>query len=172
MVAIKDPVLDMVTRTLANLDATDRIGAEVAGEFFEVTQLTNSLLSLVVIPHELKIVDHLVQLDGLLSGGGIKRWRDSDVRFRLAAGESKIPAQLRPFLTGLRNAVAHSSLRYGTDEKGDIVTITFQNRHNDPARTLAWEVEFDLVNLRTFLKCLAKEVASARKRQLQADHVT
>jgi hypothetical protein len=167
MVAIKDPVLDVVSRTLANLEATDR-RRDGRAEFFEVTQLTNSLLSLVVVPHELGIIYHLVQLDGQVSSEGITRWRATDIRFRLQAFPGRAPSQLRPFLTGLRNAVAHSSLEYH-EVNGDISAITFQNRSNDRARTLLWQVEFDLPNLRMFLLCLAREVEAARGRQLRAE---
>jgi hypothetical protein len=52
-----DPVADLVNRTLSNLQAIDDLATDTSTvKPFEVTQMLNSLLSLLIVPRELGTV--------------------------------------------------------------------------------------------------------------------
>jgi len=88
---------------------------------------------------------------------GIADW---GVTFELIQGEGSPPAQLRPFLTGMRNSIAHASFEFASDGSS-ISGITFVNRTNDKAARILWKAVFDLDALRGFLDPLTKEIERA-----------
>lgn len=82
-----DPIADLVQRTLSNLKTIDDLVAQGTATYpsFEVTQMVNSLLSLLVVPRELGTVDFVgrasspphIHLDG------IPKWHRGPVEFNL-----------------------------------------------------------------------------------------
>lgn len=157
----ENKVLDIVRRTNENLVATDRWRAgDPSTPFHEVTNLVNSLLGLIVLPKE-EILDDMRQVE--VGPHGIADW---GVAFEVVSVDGSSPRDLRPFLTGLRNAIAHAGMDFPTDGKS-ITGITFANRTNDRARIL-WTAEFDLAGMRCFLAPLTTEVERACRARLRS----
>jgi len=167
-----DPVVDLVKRTRVNLAATEQWRAhDPATEFFEVTQLLNSMLGIVVVPCELGLVEHLERLIGHIDDSGIPRWH---VRFDMRAGDSRTPRELRALVRGLRHAVAHQWVTFYPDDSNQIASVKFEKRHTrsvdgttltrESAR-LCWSIRFELPELHAFLDKLATEVITARRRE-------
>src|SRR4051812_38383811 len=73
-----DPVGALVERTLANLRILDELPSQLAseGQPFEVTQMVNSLLSLLVVPRELGTVEFVGRSgpDPHVFANGIRKW--------------------------------------------------------------------------------------------------
>jgi hypothetical protein len=157
----ENKVLDIVRRTNENLVATDRWRAgDPSTPFHEVTNLVNSLLGLIVVPKE-EILGYMRQVE--VRPHGISDW---GVAFELVQVEGSLPRELRPFLTGLRNAIAHAGLDFPSDGTS-ITGITFANRTNDKARIL-WTAKFNLEGMRCFLAPLTKEVERACRARLRS----
>lgn len=167
-----DPVVDLVKRTRDNLAATEQWPArDPATKFFEVTQLLNSMLGIVVVPCELGLAQHLNPFIGDIRDSGIPRWH---VRFDLRAGERRTPQDLPALIGGLRIAVAHQYVTFFPDNREEIASLKFEKRTTtgrdrttlprENARLL-WSIRFELPDLHAFLDKLATEVIAARRRQ-------
>src|ERR1700745_4240319 len=101
-----DPVADLVERTLSNLQTIDEVALELTRSVkpFEVTQMVNSLLSLLVIPRELRTVECIGKSDvpPHIHADGIRTWRRGPVSFELHDVSGTRPQHLRKLLVGLR----------------------------------------------------------------------
>lgn len=164
----KDPVIALVDRTLANLAALES-ASEAADEptLFEVTQLVNSLLSLLVIPKELKTTDFIEQGKGAhVRLTGIPDWQRGSIKFELRALNAKPPQRLDKLLVGLRNSVAHATFEFLPDAKGEIIALDFTAC--GPSGNEFWAVTFPVEELRRFLFALGAELRDARVRQAGA----
>lgn len=163
-----DPVIDLVDRTLTNLQLIDEMSIQRSPgrRPFEVTQLVNSLLSLLVVPRELGTVDFV----GKASVGphvypdGIRAWHQGPVRFDLTGFDMQPPVNLRKLLGGLRNSVAHANFQYVSDARDVITAIEFMSTSN--TKVPLWSATFEIAELRMFLVNLSHELKSARQRQL------
>ncbi len=161
---LNDPIADLVQRTLANLHTIDDLVAEGTATYkpFEVTQIVNSLLSLLVVPRELGTVEFVgrasvaphIHLDG------IRKWHRSPVEFELRALGGKAPQHLKKLLGGLRNSVAHANFKFIADAQGTVSALKFT--HCARGGTPLWSVEFRVTELRNFLLNLGDELVAAR----------
>lgn len=142
-----DLVRDFVGRTRRNLELTDALPRQGDTPFFEVTQLINSLLGLIVLPRQL-MLDALpnTPLDRLDA-----TW--PRVHFVDGAESGRPPADLRQLVKGLRNAVGHLNIDYN----GNGTSITGV-RLKSAARPPAWAIDFELDQLRRFVERLASEI--------------
>jgi hypothetical protein len=157
----ENKVLDIVRRTNANLVATDGWRArDPSTPFHDVTNLVNSLLGLIVVPKE-EILNCIRQVD--VRTDGIPDW---GLTFEPVQVEGSLPRELRPFLTGLRNAVAHAGLDFPSDGTS-ITGLNFSNRTQDKEQVL-WTAEFDLEGMRCFLASLTTEVERACRARLRS----
>lgn len=161
----KDRVIDLVDRTLANLQALDSAGlADDLPESFEVTQLVNSLMSLLVIPKELKTIDYIVQGTGAhVRATGLPDWRRGPVEFELRGLHAKPPERLGKLLIGLRNSVAHATFDFIPGAAGEISALKFIAC--GPNGKEFWEATFKIAELRKFLFSLGRELKEARMQQ-------
>jgi hypothetical protein len=152
-------VLDFVDRTKKNMVATDgwRAG-DPSTPFYEVTNLVNSMLGLIVLPTQ-QMLEDMRQVK--VEQHGIAEWR---VAFELVPRKGSLPQELRPLLTGMRNSIAHTSLEFPSDG-ANISGITFVNRANNKAASILWTAEFDLDGIRAFLNPLIKEIERACRRR-------
>lgn len=142
-----DLLKDFVGRTRRNLELTDALPRQGDTPFFEVTQLINSLLGLIVLPREL-------MLDAL-PNTPLDRLDESWPKLHLVDGPEARgrPGDLRQLVKGLRNAVGHLNIDY----KGDGTRITGV-RLKSAAHRSAWAIDFDLKELRRFVERLAIEI--------------
>lgn len=168
---LDDPIVDLVTRTLENLELMDDLAASSTGgrKPFEVTQLVNSLLSLLVVPRELNTVDFVGQAKGAhIQVDGIRKWHQGPVEFELRGIESKPPQHLKKLLGGLRNSVAHANFKFIPEgSKGPISALEFVSCRRDG--TPLWSITFKVTELRKFLINLGKELIEARDLQQRED---
>lgn len=151
----EDELLSFVKRTRTNLELTEQWRLEHSGSgFSEVTHLINSLLGLIVLPKE-RVLNELRQVP--VAPTGVGEW---GVSFRLEKGEDPLPTELRPFLIGLRNSVAHSTFEFASDG-GELSGVSFAAMSGDKHRRFLWRAVFDLDELRSFLAHLTDEVEKA-----------
>lgn len=110
-------VLDFAERTRSNLELVAHEAQAGNASAFEVTQLINSLLGLLVFPRERFLEDIPETPLQDLSG-----WMDTAVRFE--AGTR--PKTLRELIRVLRNGVAHFNIEFFS-EKGQVVGVRVAN---------------------------------------------
>lgn len=128
--------------------------------------MTNSLLSLLVVPRELGTVE-FVGRDGHdphVFANGVRTWHAGPVSFILKGIKVRPPQSLRKLLGGLRNSVAHAAFKFLPNDDGEVVAIEFTHRSRTGVDQ--WSVLFTVGELRTFLEVLALELKSAREYQL------
>ncbi len=154
----EDLLLDFVRRTRENLQITDRWRLEhPEARFNEVTHLINSMLGFIVLPKE-RILDWMRQVE--INSTGIPTW---NVAFSLRKDSGVVPVDLRPFVTGIRNAVAHGSFDFISNGR-DINSVRFEHKDRHQSQVL-WTVDFELGQLNGFLIHLTNEVEDACKRR-------
>jgi HEPN pEK499 p136 len=133
-------IIDFARRTRANLEFIE--AAKGRGEnVFEVTQLANSLLGLLVFPQQRymsSIPD--TPLSDLVSQGWPK--------IRTTAGA--LPEEnLQQLLRMLRNSIAHCNVEFISETEGQITGIKVWNINNSGKKT--WQAELSLDDLRTIV---------------------
>lgn len=110
----KDLIADFAQRTLRNLDHVQEQGRTGNEDVYPVTQLWNSLLGLIVLPHEA----HLGQIPKTPMP---ELWASGWPRF---AVEGREPETLHHLLRNFRNAVAHFNVDFRADPQGEITSVT------------------------------------------------
>jgi hypothetical protein len=167
-----DRIVDLVKRTLANLKTMDDLAANgIALELFEVTQMVNSLLSLLVVPRELGTIEFVGQSKGAHSTpNGIASWHRGPVQFELTELDRKPPQSLKKLLGGLRNSVAHATFEFKEDAEKAICALKFTSCGR--TGTPFWAVTFHVGELRNFLFNLGDELLAARTRQTSRSSVS
>ena len=143
-----DFIKDFATRTKANLKI-------VENGPYEVTQLINSMVGLLIIPETLqfnKITDSLI--DGALL---------DKMKNCIEANTYHTPINLKEISKHLRNAVAHSRIKFEA-EKPNITThpliihsVRFEDINKDTGESIAIKVEIDL--LKDFLFAFSDTVS-------------
>lgn len=133
----KEFILDFARRTRANLEFIE--AAEARGDrVFEVTQLANSLLGLLVFPRE-HYMDSIpnTPLSDLVEQG----W--PTVRTTLG----QLPQEtLRQLMRMLRNSIAHCNVEFVASEDSQIVGLKVWN--NDKHGSMTWHAELSISDLR------------------------
>jgi HEPN pEK499 p136 len=146
-------VRDFALRTRKNLAAIDALVA-ANGEAFEVTQLINSMLGLLVFPQQ-KYVDSIPKTT--LAELEQKGWPIPKIR-----GEFEQVQDLNQLIRYLRNAVAHFNIQFIDDGRGNIAVLRVWNmapvkerdgriRRDANRRTVEqknWEAELGVSELR------------------------
>lgn len=129
---------DFAKRTRHNLQLIREVQAsESEKQAFEVTQLINSMLGLLVFPKE-RYLDDLPDktLDELRTEG----WPIPEVHPSFTE-----PENLKRFLGYMRNAIAHFNLEFVPNEKNEIVGLKVWNEKKVGNRKVkTWEVRLTL----------------------------
>jgi hypothetical protein len=133
----EDVVADFAQRTRKNLQSLELLQAQ-GHEVFEVTQLVNSMLGLLVFPRE-EFVGRIpaVPLSDLKRRG----WPVPKVRPGFAQVEN-----LNELVRYLRNAISHFNIEFIGDGHNEIRTVRLWNIDRTGRRT--WEAELGLTELR------------------------
>lgn len=113
-----DVVSDFALRTRKNLEAIDALAA-ANGEAFEVTQLINSMLGLLVFPQQ-KYVNKIPKTP--LAELERMGWPIPKV-----LGNFQQVKDLNQLIRYLRNAVAHFNIKFIDDGRGNIAVIQVWN---------------------------------------------
>jgi HEPN pEK499 p136 len=161
----EDLVRDFVSRTRANLAVIDRLHEQDStSPFYEVTQLLNSLLGLVVIPFARLLDDkrgeaHGHLLNDRLSQRPITETGVADfplVRLNRTGGRG--PSNLYELLRGVRNAIAHADIDFN-GSGGQIAEVILHCQIS--RRQRKWDMTFTVRELRVFVEAFADEVNQA-----------
>lgn len=118
----EDVIADFAQRTAANLQAIRASRSQEGHEpVYEVTQLVNSMLGLLVFPQQ-RYVDRIPQtpLEELVRNG----WPVPAV-----VGDYPQVSDLRELIRMLRNAVAHCNLEFKPGPAGEIQRLIVWNTH-------------------------------------------
>lgn len=126
-------IRDFAPRTRTNLRTIEDLQAK-GGEAYEVTQLVNSMLGLLVFPRE-RFIEQIPQtpLDELEAAG----WPVPKV-----VGEFPQARDLRELIRYLRNAIAHFNIEF-IGEKIQFIRVWNTSRNKK-----TWEAEVGLKELR------------------------
>lgn len=136
----EEVVRDFARRTKANLSAIEQLRAsgQETYEVYEVTQLVNSMLGLLVFPQQ-KFVERIPEtpLDQLVQ----EEWPVPEVR-----GQFKQVSNLRQLIRYLRNAIAHFNVQFLGDGEGQIRVLRVWNHDRKGHRN--WEAELSVDDIR------------------------
>ena len=156
----QDPVLDFARRTRKNLEFVERHVSHSDAEVYEVTQLINSMLGLLVFPKE-RLFKTLPDLP--LSELAEQGWPKPEVL------QGTPPcASLREIIRYLRNGIAHFNLEFTTGRREQINGIHLWNENtrdkNHPNR---WEIWLSLEDLRL----ITNKFIDLIEDSVQPDHI-
>jgi hypothetical protein len=136
----EDVIRDFARRTKANLAAIDRLRAD-GHEVYEVTQLINSMLGLLVFPQQ-KFYDQIPETP--LEQLRLEGWPVPEVR-----GRFEQVTDLRQLLRYLRNAIAHFNVKFLGDGDGQGPIRVLRVWNVDPRKNVTtWEAELSTDDLR------------------------
>lgn len=147
-----DLIVDFAERTLANLDLIEQAVREGNSEAYDVTQLWNSLLGLIVAPRELDIeVFPETRMSELHALG----WP------LITTGGKLEPDTLRGLVTALRNAVAHFNVEFHGNGEGEIISVSLWNdatdewNHPVPYAPRQWQSSLNIRDLEDLARKIA-----------------
>lgn len=144
MASYENLVKDFTKRTLENLELVENLKADDPdAEVYEVTQLINSLLGLVVLPRQKYLADipETPLTDLVRQGWAIPR---------TIVNHPKTP-NLRRLIVYLRHAVAHFNIEFTSVDDKNIAGVKVWNVPPNSG-TKDWEVQLSLVQLRDIVK--------------------
>lgn len=147
-------IRDFAERTRQNLDYIER-SVEGGEEVYDITQLVNSMLGLLVFPQQ-RYFNNIPKtpLKDLREDG----WPDVQV-----IGDFQAPKDLRLFMRYLRNAIAHFNIEFIADEKRQLHGIRVWNIDTrNPKHPKNWEAELSFAEIRIivekFITLIVEEV--------------
>ena len=140
---------EFIARTQKNLIAIECL-KEKGGEVYEVTQLLNSMLGLLIFPRARffeKIQD--------------KSWDLMDKEgWPLPSGDNAHVSNLKQLVRNMRNAVAHFNIELVNDGN-EIIGIRFSSYHRKGQN---WTGVYDIASLRKFVDMFLDHIQSSSKR--------
>ena len=140
---------EFIARTQKNLRAIECL-KEKGGEVYEVTQLLNSMLGLLIFPKE-KLYKKIQP----------KNW-DMMVKegWPLPSGDNAKVSDLEELIRKMRNAVAHINIELVNDGN-EIIGIRFSSYHRKGQN---WTGVYDIASLRKFVDMFLDHIQSSSKR--------
>ncbi len=136
-----DLIIDFAERTRHNLNVLRDIQKNMSDKYtvFEVTQLINSMLGLLVFPQQTYINKiPQIPLNELKNQG----WPIPKVE-----GDYPQVKDLRELIRYLRNAIAHCNLEFLSDERGEIKGLKVWNKSTGKT---TWKAELTIENIEKF----------------------
>ena len=137
-------IRDFAIRTKQNLKVIDEISMTSGSEVFEVTQLINSMLGLLVFPQQ-TYVNRIprISLSQLVDLG----WPIPRV-----CGDFKQVKDLNELIRYLRNAVSHFNIRFVEDDRGDISLLRVWNMRpvKDELGKVVRDVSGDVIEIKNW----------------------
>ncbi len=144
---------EFIARTQKNLIAIECL-KDISCKVYEVTQLLNSMLGLLIFPKE-RFFEKIQN----------KRW-DMMVKeeWPLPSEDYSHVSDLKQLITNMRNAVAHCNIEL-IPEHGEIISIEFRDypwgdNHKEPH----WKGVYDVASLRKFVDMLLDHIQSSSRR--------
>jgi len=140
----RNEALEFARRTRRNLEYIEQ-GVKKGDPVHQVTQLTLSLLGLVVIPRERNYLDEVSVMS--IAQLRAKAWPNWTI---LLDDPKERTSSLGHLLKHLRNAACHGGLIYNSDSRNiEDVTIIVENR-KPGIRETYWKASISAKDLRTF----------------------
>ena len=146
-------IKDFVVRTNRNLEYIEE-KKENGDEVYEVTQLVNSFLGLIVFPKE-------------KAGEQIRRISDiqtiiDDIEFEVRRNTysyKRRDINLKNFLYHIRNAIAHGGVEFFHDESNEIHSISFYDYIRNKRGTIRenFYIVMDISQIREFVKLFSEK---------------
>ena len=137
----EDLVSDFADRTRRNLEVIDRLKDDPESDVFEVTQLINSMLGLLVFPRE-NFLDRIPEIP--LAELKQRGW--PQIREITTEESFDPPENLRELVRYLRNSIAHLNIEF-RPENGVIRGITVWKMKRGKKN---WKASLNLEELREF----------------------
>ena len=137
---------EFIARTQKNLKAIECL-KQKGGEVYEVTQLLNSMLGLLIFPKE-KLYKKIQP----------KNW-DMMVKegWPLPSGDNAKVSDLEELIRKMRNAVAHINIELVNDGN-EIIGIRFSSYHRKGQN---WTGVYDIASLREFVNKLSEHLQNS-----------
>jgi hypothetical protein len=148
----EDLVRDFAARTRRNLEFINQHHSDSEAEVYEVTQLINSLLGLLVFPQQ-RFIDQIpaIPLKELEAQG----WP----RIRTSPNYPECQ-DLKKLVRYLRNAVTHFNVEFIPNTRGQIHGLKVWNK--DPKTSkITWEAELSLDELRAIVRLFMQQLESS-----------
>lgn len=143
-----DLITNFATRTLANLDLVQRTAHAGDPGAFEVTQLWNSLLGLIVAPRERDVMGLPDTSLGQLHADG---WPDITTAGKLESED------LRGLVSTLRHAVAHFNVEFHANGEGEIQEVSLWNAgRGSTDRPHRWDGRLSVDELERLARMIAR----------------
>ena len=139
--------VDFIQRTKANLELINGLTTKTEGQAYEVTQLVNSLLGLLVMPQQQRVLERDVELLSLSRDG----WP-----FPQPADGFRNPRYLTELLRLMRNSIAHWGLEFG-EANGKIANLKMTNKHILNANP-SWVALISISDLNIFVQKLCEHI--------------
>ena len=156
MIHKEELVKDFAQRTKTNLETLRALQAERPDkEIFEVTQMVNSLLGLLVFPQQ-EFVSKIPKtpIEELVASG----WAVPHV-----CGEFEQVENLNQLIKYLRNAVAHFNIKFTEDERGQINGLIVWNYNHPREKIINWRAKLTLDDIEKltdrFIDLILKETS-------------
>lgn len=151
---------DYAERTLKNITCIKSIADKRPAEAFEVTEMINALLGIIVFPQQIgKAMIPNQQLSSLLGG----LWPPSVLSM------SNDFATLQHLLHCMRNSIAHGNISFTPNDNGDIDFVTFCGKYKRNRKYRKWEMSMPVAEISTFVAMLC-ELFSTSKAQTCFTH--
>lgn len=156
-------VQDFAKRTLANLKFIEAAKNEQEADVFEVTQLVNSLLGLLVFPKEEfwnQIKDQ--SLDNIPGAKELKGHITSTYK-KNDGEEDEGTSHLKPFIRHLRNGVSHFRVAFKDNEQHEITGLVIRDEYKYGSKNYEWQVTIERIEyLQHFIEWFAQGLESGK----------
>jgi hypothetical protein len=151
---------DFANRTLANLDTLKRVKASGEhGPVYEVTQLVNSLLGLLVFPQQ-KFVEAIPQRT--IAELEAEGWPIPKVSANFQQARD-----LRELVRYLRNAIAHCNVEFTVNDRDEIDGISLWNEKIDDnkRKQINWKAKLLVIELERIVEKFIALVLSSHPKK-------
>lgn len=139
----KNLIIDFTERTKMNLTYIEEmVNKNPALGIYEITQLINSLLGLLVFPFEEYKRENLIIPDKTIDTMEAEGWKVPKV-----VGDFPQVQDLKELIRYLRNSVAHFNIKFLTDENQQISGLKVWNI-NPKTEIMYWNAELSVSDLR------------------------
>jgi hypothetical protein len=131
---------DFANRTRVNLRVIEALAGALPGHAFEVTQLINSMLGLLVFPKE-----HYFEQ---IPETPLLELADQGWPVPMSHGALPPAENLRQLIRYMRNAIAHFNIEFLANSEGEIVGVRLWNRKNGRRGRATWQAHYTIDDLR------------------------
>ena len=159
--------LDFVERTLSNikwLEEKISVSKENSSTFYEVTNIINQCLGLILLPSQFSDDTFLLKFTQELTHYGV----GDDIVNKIKDNKPKILCNV---LRHLRNGIAHGHIQQNSVINNDITDIRILDTNKDVVITSDKDahtiIEFNIEQFKTFVIEVAKEYCKLKKEELK-----